>query len=217
MGSIDACREMATMTAGLRSASVRRPSGSASSKLSGARVDARSALSHALSADAQSCRTRRLTLRNGRLAKSRRQPWSGCNGPALPRASSPMGKDLCERDPQLQARNFWGTVTLPDGHGPIRRALRRGSRQRRDRSARRRRLIGSSNDYVLGELLGLSRAERDALVDGQGCLARLGWHGPPARYLRTSLRNLFYCRTIDVWRTWRCLRFGNRALASVST
>jgi crotonobetainyl-CoA:carnitine CoA-transferase CaiB-like acyl-CoA transferase len=74
------------------------------------------------------------------------------------------GKDLCERDPQLKARNFWGTVTLPDAKQThttgVAAKLSATPGSVRTPSP----LIGSSNDYVLGELLGLSRAERDALV-----------------------------------------------------
>jgi crotonobetainyl-CoA:carnitine CoA-transferase CaiB-like acyl-CoA transferase len=74
------------------------------------------------------------------------------------------GKDLCERDPQLQARNFWETVTLPDGTqtqttGVAARLSGTPGSVRTPSS-----LIGSSNDYVLGELLGLSHAQRDDLV-----------------------------------------------------
>jgi crotonobetainyl-CoA:carnitine CoA-transferase CaiB-like acyl-CoA transferase len=74
------------------------------------------------------------------------------------------GEDLCERDPHLRARNFWGTVTLPDAN----RTHTTGVAARLSATPGSVRtpspLIGSSNDYVLGELLGLSRAERDALV-----------------------------------------------------
>jgi benzylsuccinate CoA-transferase BbsF subunit len=77
------------------------------------------------------------------------------------------GKDLCERDPQLQARGFWGTVTLPDGTQTHTTgiAARLSSTPGTIRTPSP--LIASSNDYVLGELLGLSRAEREALVSAR--------------------------------------------------
>jgi len=74
------------------------------------------------------------------------------------------GADLCERDRQLQARNFWGTVTLPDGASThttgVAAKLSATPGSVRTPSP----LIGSSNDYVLGELLGLSQAEREVLI-----------------------------------------------------
>ena len=74
------------------------------------------------------------------------------------------GRDLCARDPHLQARNFWGTVTLPDGKlthtTGVAAKLSATPGSIRTPSP----LIGSSNDYVLGELLGLSRAKQDALI-----------------------------------------------------
>jgi len=74
-------------------------------------------------------------------------------------------QDACARDPQLRARGFWPAVTLPDGGQtqvcgipfklsatPV--GVRRSSP-----------IAGESNDYVFGELLGLSRAERDELIE----------------------------------------------------
>jgi crotonobetainyl-CoA:carnitine CoA-transferase CaiB-like acyl-CoA transferase len=75
------------------------------------------------------------------------------------------GADICERSPQLRARRFWGTVTLPDGTNanvtgiPAKMTATPGSI--RSPSP----LIGSANDYVLGELLGYSDAERRSLID----------------------------------------------------
>ncbi|HXR23726.1 MAG TPA: CoA transferase, partial [Candidatus Binataceae bacterium] len=73
--------------------------------------------------------------------------------------------DLCARNPQLQARNFWGTVTLPDGATthvtglPAKMSATPGSIRTPSP------LIGSANDYVLGDLLGYSAAERTALLE----------------------------------------------------
>jgi len=75
------------------------------------------------------------------------------------------GADLCDRNPQLRARDFWGTVPLPDGGAthvtglPARLSATPGSIRTPSP------LIGSSNDYVLGELLGYSAADRSALLD----------------------------------------------------
>ncbi|HXD90920.1 MAG TPA: CoA transferase [Candidatus Binataceae bacterium] len=75
------------------------------------------------------------------------------------------GADLCERNLQLRARDFWGTVPLPDGGAthvtglPAKLSATPGSIRTPSP------LIGSSNDYVLGELLGYSAADRAALVD----------------------------------------------------
>jgi len=74
------------------------------------------------------------------------------------------GADLCERDPHLRARNFWGTVPLPDGTTthvtgiPMKLSATPGAIRTPSP------LIGEANDYVLGELLGMSKAERDALI-----------------------------------------------------
>jgi benzylsuccinate CoA-transferase BbsF subunit len=74
------------------------------------------------------------------------------------------GADICARDPQLRARNFWGTVPLPDGTSthvtgiPMKLSATPGAIRTPSP------LIGEANDYVLGELLGMSRAERDALI-----------------------------------------------------
>jgi benzylsuccinate CoA-transferase BbsF subunit len=74
------------------------------------------------------------------------------------------GADLCERDPHLRARNFWGTVPLPDGTTthvtgiPMKLSATPGA------ICTPSPLIGEANDYVLGELLGISKAERDALI-----------------------------------------------------
>ena len=74
------------------------------------------------------------------------------------------GADICVRDPQLQARGFWGTVTLPDGRRtnvtgvPIKMSATSGSVRTPSP------LIGSSNEYVLGELLGYGSGEREQLI-----------------------------------------------------
>ncbi|MGO9266830.1 MAG: CaiB/BaiF CoA transferase family protein [Candidatus Binataceae bacterium] len=74
------------------------------------------------------------------------------------------GADLCARNPQLQARDFWGTVTLSGGATthvtglPARLSATPGSIRTPSP------LIGSANDYVLGDLLGYSAADRALLV-----------------------------------------------------
>jgi len=75
------------------------------------------------------------------------------------------GADMCDRDPHLRARNFWGTVPLPDGATthvtgiPMKLSATPGAIRTPSP------VIGEANDYVLGELLGISRAERDALIE----------------------------------------------------
>jgi crotonobetainyl-CoA:carnitine CoA-transferase CaiB-like acyl-CoA transferase len=74
------------------------------------------------------------------------------------------GADMCMRDPQLRARDFWPSVTLAEGRRtnvtgvPIKMSATPGSVRTPSP------LIGSSNDYVLGALLGYSNAEREQLI-----------------------------------------------------
>lgn len=71
---------------------------------------------------------------------------------------------LCARDPQLRARQYWATVELPEGGAtqvdgvPFRLSATPGSVRRCAPE------IGENNDYVLGELLGLSEREREELA-----------------------------------------------------
>ncbi len=74
------------------------------------------------------------------------------------------GIDICKRDPQLRERGFWPTVKTPGDKTthvtgiPFRISTGSGS----IRSAGPE--VGENNDYVLGEILGMSRSERDELV-----------------------------------------------------
>jgi crotonobetainyl-CoA:carnitine CoA-transferase CaiB-like acyl-CoA transferase len=74
------------------------------------------------------------------------------------------GADLCERDPQLAARGFWPSVRLADGTTtqvtgiPFRLSRTPGSVRTVAPE------IGDDNDYVLGQLLGLSAYERAELI-----------------------------------------------------
>ena len=76
------------------------------------------------------------------------------------------GADLCERDPQLQARGYWASLKLPDGSEakfdgiPFKLSATPASVRQCTPE------IGEHNDYVFGELLGLSRGERDDLAAG---------------------------------------------------
>jgi crotonobetainyl-CoA:carnitine CoA-transferase CaiB-like acyl-CoA transferase len=74
------------------------------------------------------------------------------------------GADLCGGNPQLQARNFWGTVTLPDGTTTHVTGIPARSTSALASIRTASPLIGSSNDYVLGELLSYSAVERAELV-----------------------------------------------------
>jgi crotonobetainyl-CoA:carnitine CoA-transferase CaiB-like acyl-CoA transferase len=74
------------------------------------------------------------------------------------------GVDLCARDPQLGERGFWPGVKLADGSlsqvtgVPFR--LSAGSGSVRTVAPE----VGENNDYVLGDLLGLSCAEREEMI-----------------------------------------------------
>jgi crotonobetainyl-CoA:carnitine CoA-transferase CaiB-like acyl-CoA transferase len=74
------------------------------------------------------------------------------------------GEDLCARDPHLQERGFWTTVKLPDGATtqvtgvPFRLS---NSPAAIGRCAPE---IGENNDYVFGNLLGLSPAQIESLA-----------------------------------------------------
>ncbi|HTW87407.1 MAG TPA: CoA transferase [Candidatus Binataceae bacterium] len=81
------------------------------------------------------------------------------------------GVDLCTRDPQLQFRNFWAAVKRPDGSDtyvsgiPYRLSATPGAIRSNAPE------VGENNEYVLGELLGLSPAEREELYAHQ-----VVWH-----------------------------------------
>ncbi len=74
------------------------------------------------------------------------------------------GIDLCERDPQLRERGFWPAAKHPDGSAsqvtgvPFKLSGESGSVRTIAPE------VGENNDYVLGELLGLSLAEREKLL-----------------------------------------------------
>lgn len=74
------------------------------------------------------------------------------------------GEDLCARDPQIKERDFFVRVPLPEGSFtrvpgiPMKLSATPGAVSGAAPE------IGEDNDYVLGELLGLSRAERGDLI-----------------------------------------------------
>jgi crotonobetainyl-CoA:carnitine CoA-transferase CaiB-like acyl-CoA transferase len=74
------------------------------------------------------------------------------------------GIDICARDPQLKERGFWPTVSTARGATTqvtgIPFKLSGVSGQVRTIAPE----VGENTDYVLGELLGLSRAERESLI-----------------------------------------------------
>ncbi len=74
------------------------------------------------------------------------------------------GVDICARDPQLKERGFWPTVSTAKGATTqvtgIPFKLSGVSGQVRTIAPE----VGENNDYVLGELLGLSRAEQESLI-----------------------------------------------------
>lgn len=74
------------------------------------------------------------------------------------------GADLCARDPQLKERSFWPGLQRADGGTsqitgiPFKLSATPASVRTIAPE------VGENTDTVLGELLGLSRAERDALI-----------------------------------------------------
>ena len=74
------------------------------------------------------------------------------------------GIDICARDPQLKERGFWPAVTTTHGATThvtgIPFNLSGGGAQVRTPGPE----VGENNDYVLGELLGIGKSERDELI-----------------------------------------------------
>jgi crotonobetainyl-CoA:carnitine CoA-transferase CaiB-like acyl-CoA transferase len=74
------------------------------------------------------------------------------------------GIDICARDPQLKERGFWPTVSTTKGATTqvtgIPFKLSATSGQVRTIAPE----VGENNDYVLGELLGLTRAAQESLI-----------------------------------------------------
>ena len=87
-------------------------------------------------------------------------------GASVPAGVALNGADLCAGDPHLKNRGFYARVDLPGGEVtqvpgvPIRLSATPGSIRKGAPD------IGEDRDYVLGDLLGLSRAERDGLIAG---------------------------------------------------
>lgn len=82
----------------------------------------------------------------------------------VPAGAVSNGADMCARDPQLRERGFWPALTHPDGSPSqvtgIPFKLSAGSGSVRTIAPE----VGENNDYVLGDLLGLGRAEREELI-----------------------------------------------------
>jgi crotonobetainyl-CoA:carnitine CoA-transferase CaiB-like acyl-CoA transferase len=74
------------------------------------------------------------------------------------------GADICARDPQLKERGYWASVPRADGE--MSRITGIPFKLSATPAAVRTIApdVGENTDYVLGELLGLTRAERDALI-----------------------------------------------------
>jgi len=74
------------------------------------------------------------------------------------------GVDICARDPQLKERGFWPTVSTAKGATTqvtgIPFKLSGTSGQVRTIAPE----VGENTDYVLGELLGLTRADQESLI-----------------------------------------------------
>jgi crotonobetainyl-CoA:carnitine CoA-transferase CaiB-like acyl-CoA transferase len=74
------------------------------------------------------------------------------------------GEYLCARDRQLKARGYWPTIKLPEG-GDTRLdgvPFKMSATPASVRTCAPE--IGQDNEYVFGEILGLSVVERDALI-----------------------------------------------------
>ena len=73
------------------------------------------------------------------------------------------GIDICARDPQLKERGFWPTVSTAKGATTqvtgVPFKLRSDPAKFRIAPE-----VGENNDYVLGELLGLTHADQDSLI-----------------------------------------------------
>lgn len=99
------------------------------------------------------------------LGRSAEDAMATLQAAHIPAGVVSNGQDLCERDPQLQARGFWPELKLPEGGAtrvtgvPFRFSGASGSVRTVAPE------VAEHNDYVLGDLLGLSRAERDRLVE----------------------------------------------------
>ncbi len=74
------------------------------------------------------------------------------------------GIDICERDPQLKERGFWPAVKTPGDKTThvtgIPFKISSGSGSIRSAGPE----VGENNDYILGDILGFSQAERDELI-----------------------------------------------------
>jgi crotonobetainyl-CoA:carnitine CoA-transferase CaiB-like acyl-CoA transferase len=74
------------------------------------------------------------------------------------------GADICARDPQLKERGYWASVKRADGEAsrivgiPYKMSSTPASVREIAPD------VGENTDYVLSDILGLTRAERDALI-----------------------------------------------------
>jgi crotonobetainyl-CoA:carnitine CoA-transferase CaiB-like acyl-CoA transferase len=76
------------------------------------------------------------------------------------------GVDLCERDPQLKERGFWPAVSTEKGPPTHVTGVPFKLSGVSGKVSRIAPEVGEDFDYVLGELLGLGKAQRDELVAG---------------------------------------------------
>jgi benzylsuccinate CoA-transferase BbsF subunit len=73
------------------------------------------------------------------------------------------GADMCARDPQLKERGFWAPLATKSGEThvtgiPFKLSATPGAIRTLGPE------VGQDNDYILGGILGLSKAERDELI-----------------------------------------------------
>ena len=86
-------------------------------------------------------------------------------GTGVPAGLVANAQDCCALDPQLAARGFWPALALPEGGSTKVCGIPFKLSDTRVGPFRHSSIAGESNDYVFGELLGLSRSERDELIE----------------------------------------------------
>ncbi len=81
----------------------------------------------------------------------------------IPAGVASNGADICANDPQFKERGFWPPLETKNGETHVTGIpFKLSSTPGRVRTLGPE--VGENNDYILGELLGLSKAERDALI-----------------------------------------------------
>jgi|SRR5215475_6018789 len=119
-------------------------------------------------------RTLYLRMRNHQELDAHISEWTGVRSPeevtallqkvGVAAGLVANGIDICERDPQLKERGFWAPLEAPGGKTarvtgvPFR--ISTGSGSVRTIAPE----VGENNDHILGDMLNLTREERDQLI-----------------------------------------------------